>query len=304
MDTCPPFSEFFTPLLTLVNSGERNVTESANAIADVLGLTDRAKLETIKSGNQRKYINRTHWAATYLRAAGLIKTTKCGFVVITDQGVKFLKEHQAGISLKDLKAIPAFKEFHEGKGSSVSATEVVDIESKDALTPDDKIIESLEEIESALAETLLEHLQNSSPAFFEKAVLDLFLSMGYGWDDEAAGEHLGKSGDDGIDGLINQDALGLERVYIQAKRYSSQNTISSESVRSFIGALNVKQASKGLFVTTSSFSKSAISTAETVTQRIVLIDGQYLSRLMIKYDVGCSTQKTFSIKQLDSDYFE
>lgn len=304
MDTCPPLSQFFVPLLVLVSDGEKNVRQSAKVIADDFGLTDRAKSETLKSNNEPRYINRTHWAATYLRAAGLIKTTKRGFVAITDQGVKFLKDHQAGISLKDHKAIPAFKEFHEGKGSSVSATEVVDIESKDALTPDERISEAFEEIESALAEEMLDKLINSPWEFFERFVIDLFLSMGYGWDDEAAGEHLGKSGDDGIDGLINQDALGLERVYIQAKRYSSQNTISSESVRSFIGALNVKQASKGLFVTTSSFSKSAISTAETVTQRIVLIDGQHLSRLMIKYNVGCSTQKTFSIKQLDSDYFE
>ena len=144
MDTCPPFSEFFTPLLTLVNSGERNVTESANVIADDFGLTDRAKLETIKSGNQRKYINRTHWAATFLRAAGLIKTTKRGFVIITDQGVEFLKNHQAGISIEDLKTIPSFKEFQKRKGTRSSTSEVVDIESNDALTPDDKIIESLE----------------------------------------------------------------------------------------------------------------------------------------------------------------
>ena len=304
MDTCPPLSQFFVPLLVLVSDGEKNVRQSAKVIADDFGLTDRAKSETLKSNNEPRYINRTHWAATYLRAAGLIKTTKRGFVAITDQGVKFLKDHQAGISLKDLKAIPAFKEFHEGKGSSVSATEVVDIDSKDALTPDERISEAFEEIESALAEELLDKLINSPWEFFERFVIDLFLSMGYGWDDEAAGEHLGKSGDDGIDGLINQDALGLERIHIQAKRKNPQYNIPPSDIRDFIGALDREKASKGLFVTTSSFSSSAIDAAKGSSKHIVLIDGQSLSRLMIKYNVGCSTQKTFSIKQLDSDYFE
>ena len=172
-----------------------------------------------------------------------------------------------------------------------------------SLNPHDQINEALEEIEGELAETLLEQLQNSSPTFFEKAVLDLFLKMGYGGGKKQSGEVLGGVGDEGVDGLINQDALGLERIYIQAKRYQSNNAISAEAMRGFAGALSMKQASKGLFVTTSSFTKGAVLAAEKVQQRIVLVDVQRLARLMIDYGVGCSIQKTLSIKKIDEDYF-
>lgn len=292
------------PMLMLASEGEVNVRKSADIIANNLGLTSQAKLEFAGNGNQRRYVNRTYWAATYLRQAGLLKTSRRGYVEITQEGIEFNKLHKNSISKADLENIPTYIEFQGRRGSRKGITNQINDNVEDSLTPDDKIDDALNEIETELAGVLLEQLQNSSPLFFERVVLDLFLSMGYGGSDEQTGEVLGKSGDDGVDGIINQDALGLERVYIQAKCYKSENTVSASAIRDFTGALNVQQASKGLFVTTTSFSKSAIETAEKVPQRIVLIDGNTLSRLMIKYGVGCSTQKTISIKKLDTDYFE
>ena len=304
MDHCPPFNVFFRPLLSLATAGEINVRESAKRIADQFGMTDQAKLEATKGGNHRRYIDRTHWAATYLRQAGLLVTTKRGFVKITDQGSDFLRNHEGQINVKNLRSIPAFADFQARQGTRRKTVIIDHTDTSDTLTPHDRISEALDDIEEELATTLLDSFQNSSPSFFEKAVVDLLLCMGYGANRTEAGYVIGKSGDDGVDGLINQDALGLERVYIQAKRYQSDNKISAEAIRGFTGALNVQQASKGLFVSTSAFTDSAISTAERVPQRIVLIDGKRFSRLMIRYGVGCLTHKTLSIKKFDTDYFE
>ena len=292
------------PMLMLASKGEVNVRESADVIANDLGLTSQAKLEFAGNGNQRRYVNRTHWAATYLRQAGLLKTSRRGYVEITKEGIEFNNLHKNSISKADLGNISAYIEFQGRRGSRKGITNQINDNVEDSLTPDDRIDDALSEIETELAGALLEQLQNSSPSFFEKVVLDLFLKMGYGGSDEQNGEVLGKSGDDGVDGIINQDALGLERIYIQAKRYQAENTISAEAMRGFAGALSMKQASKGLFVTTSSFTKGAVSAAEKVQHRIILIDGQKLSQLMIDYEIGCSLEKTISIKKLDSDYFE
>ena len=237
-------------------------------------------------------------------ASWFVETSIRGYVEITTDGIAFNQKFQGAISVDDLRNLPAFIEFQERRGTRKVQANSGDSSTDSSLTPDDQINEALEEIEGELAETLLEQLQNSSPSFFEKAVLDLFLKMGYGGGEKQSGEVLGGVGDEGVDGLINQDALGLERIYIQAKRYKTDNTISAGAMRGFAGALSMKQATKGLFVTTSSFTKGAISAAEKVRQRIVLIDGQRLSQLMIDYEVGCSIQKTLSIKKIDEDYFE
>lgn len=303
MDTCPPFQNFIKPMLMLACEGEINVRQSADVIANEFGLSSQARLEATKSGNSRRYIDRTHWAATYLRQAGLLETTKRGYVQITADGIAFNQKFKEAITIADLRVLPSFIAFQKRRGTRKAEVNIDDGSTDGSLTPHDQINEALEEIEGELAETLLEQLQNSSPTFFEKAVLDLFLKMGYGGGEKQSGEVLGGVGDEGVDGLINQDALGLERIYIQAKRYQSNNAISAEAMRGFAGALSMKQASKGLFVTTSSFTKGAVLAAEKVQQRIVLVDGQRLARLMIDYGVGCSIQKTLSIKKIDEDYF-
>lgn len=210
MDRCPPFVTFLKPMLTLASKGEVNVRESADKIANDLGLSPQAKFESAGNGNQRRYVNRTHWAATYLRQAGLLVTTRRGYVKITEESTKFNALHKNSISKADLNKIPAFVDFQDRRRVRKITSDVNNDSAEENLTPDDKIDEALKEIERELAESLLEQLQSSSPSFFEKAVLDLFLSMGYGGSDEQSGEVLGKSGDDGVDGIINQDALGLE----------------------------------------------------------------------------------------------
>ena len=304
MDSCPPFEEFFRPFLDICNMGEANVRDSAVKIADHFGMTDKAKLETTKGGNQPKYINRTYWTASYFRKAGLVETSRRGYVKITKSGIDFLKSHKGKITKSDLRSFSNFADFESGQQGKKNTKIDTVVLNEHALTPHDKIYKALDEIEGELSEILLEQLQNSSPSFFESVVLDLFLKMGYGGGEQQSGEVLGGVGDEGVDGLINQDALGLERIYIQAKRYQADKTISAEAMRGFAGALSMKQATKGLFVTTSSFTKGALTAAEKVQQRIVLIDGKRLLQLMIDYEVGCSVQKMVSIKKINEDYFE
>ena len=304
MDVCPPFNRFFKPLLVFANTGEVNVAEVAALIADDLNLTIQARSETTKSGKRKRYIDRTQWAATYLRQAGLVRTTKRGFVSITAEGRAFLTAHAGDIIVDNLKTIPAFVDFQQRRRGPNLLHSVHDNTAEDLFTPHDRISQALDEIEDELAMTLLEQLQTATPPFFEKVAVDLLLHMGYGGAQDNAGRVLGQAGDNGIDGVIDQDPLGLERVYLQAKRYESQNKVSGPDIRNFIGSLEFHQANKGLFVTTSSFTPSACETAEKVSQRIVLIDGARLSRLMITFNVGCSTQRQLSLKQLDSDYFE
>jgi restriction system protein len=193
-------------------------------------MTTKARLETTRGGNQPRYINRTYWVASYFRKAGLVETSKRGYVKITKRGKEFLKKHRGQISSDDLNSFSSFTSFKERK----TAAEVQKASDNGilnhSLTPHDRINDALQEIEDELAQMILEQLQSASPSFFERAVLDLFLNMGYGSSNEEAGELLGGSGDNGVDGLINQDALGLERVYIQAKRYQSENNISADAI--------------------------------------------------------------------------
>ena len=308
MERCPPFHHFLLPMLERAAGGEVNVRTSADDIANSFGLTERALAETVKSGKQFCYIDRTHWAATYLRQAQLIETTRRGFVKITDEGVSFLASYKADdteriITVSELARIPAFAAFIGGKQTRADEKAGPVTSSEDEVTPPERIARALEEIDKGLAESLLGYLKKLEPAEFEQTVLDMLKGMGYGGSQKHSAHRLGQSGDDGVDGLIVQDPLGLDRVFVQAKRYKSDNVVSAEAVRGFAGALALQQANKGLFVTTSSFSKSARQTAEKLPQRIVLIDGEFMARLMISYNVGCSIRESFHIKQIDNDYF-
>ena len=303
MDTVPPFEEFFRPLLSLAALEEVSVRKSADDIANELGLSTKARLEMTKGGNAQKYLDRTYWTATYLRHAGLLTTTQRGWVIATDLGREFLKTHPQKITRSDLNAIPSFVEFKNRRKEKTASPKTEDASSVSGLTPEDRISEALEEIEQELTSQLLEQLSDAPPAFFEKVVIDLLISMGYGGSQSDAGRVVGESGDNGIDGVIDQDALGLDRVYVQAKRYASNNSVGASAIRDFTGSLELHQASKGMFITTSSFSKSAIETAEKVAKRIVLIDGQKLALLMLENSVGCSPKRTLSLMRIDEDYF-
>lgn len=299
VDECPPFNNFFFPVLNILSDEKtRQTSEIREEVAKYLKLSDKAKLEYVKSGSKHKYMDRCQWATTYLRQAGLVSSPKWGHATITDEGLSFLKRHSSEITLEDLKQFPSFIDFQNRRREKKTTSETHE-EENDNKTPEDKIDDAIKVIEEDLAAQILENLKQNTPAFFEKAILDLLIAMGYGLQDSAA--VIGKPGDNGIDGIIDQDQLGLDRIYVQAKRHESN--ISAGDLRDFIGSLAFHQASKGLFVTTSEFTSSAKKTAETVPQRIVLIDGPRLSRLMIEFEVGCNSRKSLSIKQLDRDYF-
>lgn len=296
LDICPPFGEFLFPTLKFLSDEKvKSTSEIREAVASQMKLSEKAKLETVKSGKSFKYVNRIHWASTYLRQAGLITTPKWGSAQITPNGIEFLKNNPYGIKLSKLDEIPEFIEFKNRRRETVS----YDV-SENNLTPDNTIEKAVKDTEDDLSTQILENLRQNSPAFFEKAIVDVLIAMGYGL--EGAGRVVGQPGDNGIDGIIDQDHLGLDRIYIQAKRH--ENNVSSGNMRDFTGSLAYHQASKGLFVTTAQFSEKAKDTAEKVEKRIVLIDGEKLSRLMIEYEVGCTSKKTVAIKQIDRDYFD
>ena len=305
MDKCPPFNDFFYPLMQLALNKEMQVRECSERIADQFNLTTEARLEMVPSGSKPRYVDRTQWAATYLRQVGVLDATRRGYIKVSATGRNFLDSLDGTkITRSDLMQFQPFRDFVERQrpkkarqgqeGETVSAS----------FTPMDQISAALEEIQDELAADILDRLMAAPPSFFERAVIDLLMAMGYGGQNNAAGHVTGKSGDNGIDGVIDQDQLGLDRVYVQAKRYALENTVSAEAVRAFTGALSMHQGTKGLFLTTSTFSKSAEDTADRVGQRVVLIDGARLARLMIAHGVGCTTRRTISVMQIDRDYFE
>ena len=254
------------------------------------------------SRRQTRFANRVHWAKSYLKQAGLVQTTKYGHFTITDRGRKALSERETGLDLAYLEQFEEFKEFQNrtrkendtGTGSeTVSETD----------TPDEIIREACEKIKVALSGEILDRVRNSSPEFFEGLIVELLHAMQYGGSSGSAGQTLGKSGDGGVDGVINQDTLGVDQIYIQAKRYQADNTVGPSAIRDFFGALNLKKAQKGIFVTTSSFSKSAIQTAQNLGTRIVLIDGKQLANLMFQHNIGCRNEEVLYIKKIDEDFF-
>ena len=253
------------------------------------------------------FANRVHWAKFYLIKAGLVEATRRGHFQITEEGRKVLSNPPDKITIEYLKQFQVFREFREETSSGKSADDGGGIAetSEDILTPDETIRQAHRQIESELAASLLLRVRSGTPAFFEKVVVNLLFAMGYGGSGaDIARSLVGKSGDGGIDGVIDQDPLGLDRVYIQAKRYADGNVVGAGAIRDFFGSLDRFKASKGLFVTTSSFSPAAKETTDLLSKRIVLIDGQQLARLMIRHEVGCRVAETLHLKKEDEDFFE
>jgi len=302
----PDYQSLMIHVLSAAAGGEVRIGETVERLADKLSLEPEERAELLPSGKQTLFANRVHWAKTYLSKAGLLELPRRGYFRITDRGRQVLCSHPQRIDNTFLNQFPEFRQFKE-KSTQGSGQEQSDAEAvfeKTHETPDEVMRTAHKQIESALAQDLLDRIHTSPPAFFERLILGLLLRMGYGGSTTDAGRALGKSGDDGVDGVIDQDALGLDRVYIQAKRYAEGNNIGAGAIRDFFGSLDRHKASKGLFVTTSSFSPSAKETAEFLSKRIVLIDGQQLARLMIRYDVGCRIEEILHIKKIDEDFFE
>ncbi len=264
--------------------GEIRIGDAVDRLAEQLGLTQNEKTQLLPSGKQTLFGNRVHWAKTYLTKAGLLESTRRGHFRITERGQQF-KEKSAEDAAQGAQPI---------EPTLASRTE----------TPDEIMRVAHKQVETSLAQDLLDRVRKAPPAFFERLIVNLLLGMGYGGSAADAGRALGRSGDDGVDGVIDQDALGLDRVYIQAKRYAEGNNIGAGAIRDFFGSLDRHKATKGLFVTTSTFSPSAKETADFLSKRIVLIDGEQLARLMIRYNVGCRIEEVLHIKKVDEDFFE
>jgi restriction system protein len=303
----PEFQSFMLPVLTVAGSGGvLQFGPAIQAVADALGLSAEDRAALLPSGRQTILRNRTAWAKSYLTKAGLLESVGWGRFQITSEGRAVLAQKPARIDIKFLEQYPAFKEFRESSAQAEIEPETLGNITKLRVeaTPDELLRTAHRTLEEALASELIERILASPPDFFERLIVSLLVSMGYGGSAIEAGQAIGRSGDNGIDGVVDQDALGLDRVYVQAKRYAANNKVGSGEIRDFFGSLDRHKASKGLFVTTSSFSPSAQETAEYLSKRIVLLDGRQLARLMIRFNVGCRIEETIQLKRIDEDFFE
>lgn len=297
----PDFQSIFLPLLKACEDGQEHTKqELIPLLAMQFGLTD-AELEIkLASGKQGMFDNRVGWAKSYLKQAGLLNNPKRGIFSITARGVQVLSEKPDPLNVKYLKRFPEFVVFNAGKPKDES--KVADSPSANTETPDELIAGGYKQLREALAVELLDRIKTVSPSRFEELVVELLLKMGYGGTQEDAGQVVGKSGDGGIDGIINEDRLGLDVIYIQAKRWEAD--VGRPEIQKFVGALAGNKATKGVFITSSGFTKEAKGYASQVNHRVILIDGPMLAELMMDYDLGVSTKEVYTVKRLDSDYFE
>ncbi|ALG70127.1 restriction endonuclease [Azospirillum thiophilum] len=302
----PDFQTLMLPVLKIAaGGGEVRIRDVVDILADEFALTDEERAHRVPSKQQTTFGNRVSWAKSYLSKAGLVELTRRAHFRITETGRQVLNSPPDRITVRFLEQFPAFKEAREGEAEAVAATETVLPVADNPLTPDEVMRQAHARIEASLADEILQRVQSGTPAFFEKTVVRLLITMGYGGSVTELDKALvGKSGDDGVDGVIDQDPLGLDRVYVQAKRYADGNTVGAGAIRDFFGSLNLFKATKGLFVTTSAFTTSARETADRLGTRIVLIDGIQLAKLMIRHEVGCRIEETLHIKRVDEDFFE
>lgn len=302
----PDYQTIMKPLLEFLSDQKaRKVKDCTEYIETYFKLTPDERKMKLPSGNQRMISNRVGWAKMYLNKAGLIETQTRGIVKITKRGLELLSKNPERISTQELKQYKEFKSFI-GAISDSKKEEIKDDGGAvlGQKTPEEEIDEAMQTLNLKLEEELLDTVKKNSPYFFENLVVDLILGMGYGGSRKEAGKAIGRTGDEGIDGIIREDRLGLDMIYIQAKRYKSKNTVSRQEVQAFAGALQGKRAKKGIFITTSSFSKGAKEYIDKIDNTIILIDGQRLVELMMEFNVGVQTNQVFEVKRIDSDYFE
>jgi restriction system protein len=299
----PTYDRLMLPLLQFAADGqEYHVREAIEALGDFLELTEEQRNELLSSGRKRKFDDRVQWAKTYLKKAGLIDSTGWGRFRITQRGIDVLNNNPGYINREFLMQFPEFEEF-------ITPSPSQDTDEKTSLTTEETPTELLrstyQNLRQELADELLDYVLSASPTFFEQLVVDLLLAMGYGGALEDAGHRIGRSGDGGIDGYVQQDKLGLDNIYIQAKRWARENTVGRPELQSFVGSLIGAGAAKGVFITTSSFSQAATDYVNNLQNlKIILIDGHQLTQLMIDHGVGVSVEETYTVKRVDRDYFE
>jgi len=296
----PDYQSIMLPLLRLTrDQQEHSLREAIEALSTEFELSDDERKELLPSGRQSTFDNRVGWARTYLKKAGLLESTRRAHFQITGRGLSVLRQNPSKIDNNFLKQYPEFIEFQTPKDETVKSPEP---EPDDFQTPEEEIEAAYQKVQQELANELLQTVIGCSPAFFERLVVDLIVKMGYGGTRKDAGQAIGKSGDGGIDGIIKEDRLGLDIVYIQAKRWDG-SSIGRPEIQKFAGALQGQRARKGIFITTSTFTKTAHEYVSSIETKIVLIDGDMLAQLMIDHNIGVNAIASYELKRIDSDYF-
>ena len=301
----PDYQSVMLPLLQFAGSSpdtERSTREAVDVLADHFKLTEQERTEPLPTRRQPIFDNRVGWAMTYFKKAGLLSSSRRGYFKITQRGLDLLETKPTKVNVQLLKQFPEFVDFYQ---KPIGTGDKLDDESgpTETRTPEEVLELEYEKIRKQLASELLERIRQAPPAFFERLVVELLVKMGYGGSRADAGKAIGRTADEGIDGIIKEDKLGLDVIYIQAKRWKENNSISRPSIQQFAGALQGQQASKGIFITTSTFTKEALAYVARIGSKIVLIDGEQLAQLMIDHNVGVSVSATYEIKRIDSDYF-
>lgn len=300
----PDYQSLMLPLLKLVaDKQEHKYRDLIENLATEFQVTDEERKELLASGNQAIFDNRVGWAKTYLKKAGLLDSPKRATFVITQIGLDTLKKNPDRVDAKYLRQFPAFLEFQNASRNDNETEEEIIIVETNEQTPEENLDKAYQRIRKSLASELLNRVVELSPTFFERLVVELLVKMGYGGSIKDAGKAIGKSGDEGIDGTIKEDKLGLDIIYIQAKRWRPGNVVGRPELHKFVGALAGQGAKKGIFITTSNFTKEALEYTPKNETKIVLIDGEQLAQLMIDCNLGCTTQQIYELKKIDSDYF-
>lgn len=300
----PDFQTIMLPLLKFCADGQEHTNRQAiDALSKEFGLTEEEQKQLLPSGQQCVFENRVAWARAHMKMAELVENTRRGVFRITKRGKEVLNQTPSEINLRFLRQFPEYIAARDrGQNTRENEEENTSISDEhESKTPAERLEAAYMTLKENLATELLSQLKSSSPNFFEKVVVEVLVKMGYGGSRKDAGQAIGRSGDEGIDGIIKEDRLGLDIIYIQAKKW--ENTISRPEIQKFAGALQGKRARKGIFITTSDFSQSAHEYVSAIDSKIILIDGQQLAQHMIDFGVGVATDATYELKRLDSDYF-
>jgi restriction system protein len=303
----PKFQSIMLPLLKFCADGKEHTNREAfDALSQKFGLTEEEQKKLVPSGQQGIMNNRVAWARTHMKMAGLIQNTGRGVFRITKSGQEILQQNPDEINLRFLRTLPDYKNYKavsnkDDNRKPGKTQKEYESDKEESLTPAEQLEEAYQTIRESLSDEILTQWKTSSPMFFEKVVVELLVKMGYGGSRQDAGQAICRTGDEGIDGIIKEDRLGLDIIYIQAKRW--ETPVSRPEIQKFAGALQGKRAKKGVFITTSRFSDGAKEFVSKIDSKIILIDGEQLAQFMIDFSVGVSTEAVYEIKKLDSDYF-
>ncbi len=297
----PDFQSIMLPFLQYCGDGnDHSLTEIIDILGEKMGVSADERKELLTSGRQSRFDNRVYWATVYLKKAGLLDAPSRGHVMITERGRSVLKNPPDKVNIKYLRN---FDEFNSWRSSSPG--DEMSVATPDAPetmeTPEEALDAAYQQLRGALADGILEKVRTSTPSFFERLVVELLVAMGYGGSRKDAGERIGQSGDEGIDGIIKEDRLGLDVIYIQAKRW--EGSVGRPEVQKFVGALQGQRARKGVFITTSSFTKDAAEYVKHLDSKVILIDGLRLAQFMVDFNVGVSPVSSYEVKRIDTDYF-